>query len=213
MMSRRLVPHLAPPQSLPRRPSVSGPCPAPSRFSPFARPPIFQLISSFPIFSSFHLHPYSTDEVSPPSPTPSNLRGPRVFRSCPQFHGCEGVSGKRRGASSAAGETAWARAEGPDMPDDGSSNPPCISPGKRPDKAPDPGAYFGAHFRADSRAISRPKKEVPQSIAGPSFSALQAWSSPTRCPRKLPRAASSRRTRSPGGAVGAPRETARTHAR
>jgi hypothetical protein len=135
-MSRRLLTDLATPQSLPRRPSVSGPCPAPSRFSPFARPPIFQLISSFPIFSLFHLHPYSTDEVSPPSPTPSNLRGPPSFPSTPSSHGCEGVDGKRRGAPAAAGERSGRGRKGATCLSPAARIRPAFRPGNGPTMRP-----------------------------------------------------------------------------
>jgi hypothetical protein len=135
---------------------------APSLLTPFSLP-------SLP--SSLHLqtfpHQDSTNEG--PFALAHHVRSqgyPRVFRSRPQFHGCEGVSGKRGGAFRAARETGWARAKACERPDDGCSNPPGISPGKRPENAPDPRAYCGAYFRADSRASSRSKSTIPQSIAG-----------------------------------------------
>ena len=115
--------------------------------------------------------------VLSPSPTPFKFRGTQSFPLTPSSHGCEGVSGKPGGAVCAAAETGWARADGRELPENGCLNLLRIALGKRPGKAPDPGACCGAHSRAYWRAISRPKRAVPQSIAGGGFQPFRAWSS------------------------------------
>lgn len=127
--SRRLLTHLATPQSPPRRPSpiprrCCHPCPRselspmyPVR-TPLTRPPIFQLISSFPIFSFFHPHPALLMRSLRPRPPRRISEVPPSFPSTPSSHRCEGVDGKVGGAVRAAAETGWARAEGCDLPDE-----------------------------------------------------------------------------------------------
>jgi hypothetical protein len=105
--------------------------------------------------------------VLSPSPTRSNSGYPRVFRSRPQFHGCEGVSGKLGGAPGAAYKTGWARAQVLRILDSGASNRLWFSPAKWPGNAPNLGAYLRAYLRAHWRAISRLERAIPQSIAGP----------------------------------------------
>ena len=86
--------------SRPRQPAARAPrgMHVPSLLTPFSLP-------SLP--SSLHLktfpHQDSTNEGPFALAHPVRIQGyPRVFRSRPQFHGCEGVSGKRGGAPGAA---------------------------------------------------------------------------------------------------------------
>jgi len=197
-MSRHLLTHLATPQSLPRRPSVTHPAgPAvthapgnPVRTLAVHHPPVSHPSPASHSALCFDPPLDSPEELFSPSPTPSNLRGPPSFPSTPSSHRCEGVDGKVGGAVRAVAETGRARAYGRELPENRRLNALRIVPGKRPNNAPDPGAHCGAYCRAHWRATSRPQRAVPQLIAGSAFWPSSAWSSvgnfPASTPRTLP---------------------------
>ena len=112
--------------------------------------------------------------VLSPSATPFNSGVTQSFPLTPSSHGCEGVSGKRRGAPGGGYQEGWARTLASIKADDRSSKSPGFSPAKWPGNTPDPGAHPRAHFRAVSRAMSRLGRAIPQSIAGLNFQPSRA---------------------------------------